>query len=101
MTANSPPANSRGPKRSFTGQPCHDPHVMTLLVYAGGAVLVIGAIYGLGVFVLPRGEQIAPAIADARPWYLVTGRRMSAEDVITVRLPVALRGYRFGETDVL
>ena len=75
--------------------------MLTLIAYGGGAVLVVAALYALGVFVLPKGEQLAPAFPDAPPWALDEDRSLTAEDVIAVRLPVALRGYRFGETDVL
>ena len=38
---------------------------------------------------------------DEPVWTLPHERRLQAEDIDTVRLPVALRGYRFAETDIL
>src|SRR5579859_2686989 len=50
---------------------------------------------------LPAGEQIAPPLRDEPPWELPATRRLAADDIASVRLPVALRGYRFAETDLL
>jgi DNA-3-methyladenine glycosylase I len=58
-------------------------------------------LYLITVRFLPAGEQIAPSVRDELPWALPSGRRLQAEDVAAVRLPVALRGYRFAETDKL
>jgi hypothetical protein len=75
--------------------------VLTLLLYGLLAVFVIAALFGLAVFVLPKGEQISPPSPDTRPWEALPDRPLLPEDVIATRLPVALRGYRFAETDLL
>lgn len=75
--------------------------MVTLALYGLLAVLLAGALFLLAAFLLPAGEQIAPPIRDEPVWDLPAGRRMAAEDVVDVRLPVALRGYRFAETDRL
>ncbi len=43
---------------------------------------------------------MAPAAADVAPWTL-TNAPLQVDDVVNARLPVALRGYRFAETDIL
>jgi hypothetical protein len=75
--------------------------VLTLLLYALLAVLVIAGLFLLAVFVLPKGEQIAPPSPDTRPWEALPNHQLSADEVVAARLPVALRGYRFAETDLL
>jgi DivIVA domain-containing protein len=75
--------------------------VLTLLGYLLLAVLLVGGLFYLGATLLPAGEQLAPAVRDEPSWAFEQGRAMRAEDVTTVRLPVALRGYRFAETDEL
>ena len=65
------------------------------------AVAVAGGLCALAVVFLPAGEQIAPPLRDEPIWSLPPDRGLLAEDVDTVRLPVALRGYRFAETDQL
>jgi hypothetical protein len=75
--------------------------VLTLLLYGLLAILVIAGLFALAVFVLPKGEQIAPPAPDTRPWESLPDRKLRPEDVVSARLPVALRGYRFAETDLL
>jgi DivIVA domain-containing protein len=75
--------------------------VLTLLGYLLLAVLLVGGLFYLGATLLPAGEQLAPPVRDEPSWAFQHGRAMTAEDVATVRLPVALRGYRFAETDEL
>jgi DNA-3-methyladenine glycosylase I len=75
--------------------------VLTLALYGLLAVLLAGALFLLAAYLLPAGEQIAPPIRDEPIWELPADHRLSADDVAGVRLPVALRGYRFQETDVL
>jgi DivIVA domain-containing protein len=75
--------------------------VLSLVLYGLLAIVVIAVLYLITVRFLPAGEQIAPSVRDELPWALPSGRRLQAEDVAAVRLPVALRGYRFAETDVL
>jgi hypothetical protein len=75
--------------------------VGTLLVYAVVAIVVAGALFLLATYFLPAGEQIAPVLRDEPLWALPDERSLSAAEVAQVRLPVALRGYRFAETDLL
>ena len=75
--------------------------MLQLLLYALLAIIVAGALFLLATRFLPAGEQIAPPLRDEAPWELPPERRLAAEDVDGVRLPVALRGYRFAETDIL
>ena len=75
--------------------------MLTLLVYGLLAVAVVIGLFLLAANFLPAGEQIAPPIRDEPPWDLPASHRLDADDVASVRLPVALRGYRFAETDLL
>ena len=75
--------------------------MLTLALYGLLAVLLIGGIYLLAAWLLPAGEQIAPPVRDEPIWSLPAERALAAADVADVRLPVALRGYRFAETDLL
>ena len=73
----------------------------TLLIYGLIAIVFAVALFLLATYFLPAGEQIAPAVRDEPIWALPDGRELLADDVAEVRLPVALRGYRFAETDLL
>ena len=75
--------------------------MFALLLYVLLAIVIAGGLFVLAVRFLPAGEQIAPVVRDEPAWDLPAGRSLIAEDIDTVRLPVALRGYRFAETDVL
>jgi hypothetical protein len=75
--------------------------VVTLALYGLLAILLAGALFLLAAFLLPSGEQIAPPIRDEPEWDLPPDRRLGSAEVTAVRLPVALRGYRFAETDRL
>jgi DivIVA domain-containing protein len=75
--------------------------VLTLLLWAALTVFVAAVLFVVIARVLPAGEQIAPAVRDEPPWELPPDRALSAEDIDELRLPVALRGYRFAETDLL
>jgi hypothetical protein len=75
--------------------------VLTLAGYGLLAVVIMAVLYVVAAKVLPAGEQIAPAVRDDAPWALPATRELTAADVAEVRLPVALRGYRFAETDLL
>lgn len=75
--------------------------MLSLALYGLLAVVVIAVLYVITVRFLPAGEQIAPSVRDELPWALPDDRRLQAGDVAVVRLPVALRGYRFAETDQL
>lgn len=75
--------------------------MLTLLLYALLAIVVVAGLFALAVWVLPKGEQMAPPAPDTRPWETLPDHKLRAEDVVAARLPVALRGYRFAETDQL
>jgi len=75
--------------------------VLTFLLYGLLAVLVIGILFVAAVYLLPRGEQLATPAPDSRTWAQLPRGRIRPDDVTSLRLPVALRGYRFGETDLL
>jgi hypothetical protein len=75
--------------------------VLTLALYGLLAIVIMGLLFLVAVNLLPAGEQIAPPVRDEPPWDLPLSRQLNAADVASIRLPVALRGYRFAETDVL
>jgi DivIVA domain-containing protein len=75
--------------------------VGSLILYAVLGAVVIAGVFLLITRVLPPGEQIAPSVRDEPIWTFAPDHRLVAEDVERVRLPVALRGYRFAETDQL
>ena len=75
--------------------------MLTLALYGLLAVGIAAVLFLIAAYVLPSGERIAPPIRDEPLWELPTSRRLAADDVVAVRLPVALRGYRFAETDLL
>jgi DivIVA domain-containing protein len=75
--------------------------VLSLLLWVALALVVAAVLFVVIARVLPAGEQIAPAVRDEPPWGLPPDRLLTAEDVDRLRLPVALRGYRFAETDLL
>ncbi|HEU5267765.1 MAG TPA: hypothetical protein VFU35_13740 [Jatrophihabitans sp.] len=75
--------------------------MLHLVLYGLLAVIVAVGLFLLATRFLPAGEQIAPPVRDEPPWELPPDRSLQAADVDAVRLPVALRGYRFAETDIL
>jgi DivIVA domain-containing protein len=75
--------------------------VLSLALYGLLAVGIAAVLFLIAAYVLPAGERIAPPIRDEPLWELPSSRRLAADDVVAVRLPVALRGYRFAETDLL
>ena len=75
--------------------------MLTLALYGLLAIGLMGALFLLAVRVLPAGEQIAPPVRDEPVWTLPADRSITAADIEQLRLPVALRGYRFAETDDL
>lgn len=75
--------------------------MLHLLLYVLLAIVVAVGLFLAASRFLPAGEQIAPALRDEPVWELPVERTLQPEDVDSVRLPVALRGYRFAETDVL
>jgi len=74
---------------------------LTLALYGLLAIAIMAALFFIAANFLPAGEQIAPPVRDEAPWNLPMSRALDAGDVASIRLPVALRGYRFAETDVL
>ena len=75
--------------------------MLTLALYGLLAIVLAAVLFLLAAYVLPAGEQIAPALRDEPIWDLPPGRALYGADVAAARLPVALRGYRFAETDRL
>ena len=75
--------------------------MLHLVISAVAAIVIAGLLFLLATRFLPGGEQIAPAVRDEPPWDLPAERRLTAADIDELRLPVALRGYRFAETDHL
>ncbi len=75
--------------------------MLTLALYGLLAIVLAAVLFLLAAYVLPAGEQIAPALRDEPIWDLPPGRALRGADVAAARLPVALRGYRFAETDRL
>jgi hypothetical protein len=75
--------------------------VLHLLWYGLLAVILAAGLFAAAARFLPAGEQIAPPLRDEPPWELPPDRVLQPDDVDAVRLPVALRGYRFAETDTL
>jgi hypothetical protein len=75
--------------------------MFTLIAYAGGALAAVAIIFVIIANVLPRGEQIAPPVRDEPVWDLPSERTLRPQEIAGIRLPVALRGYRFAETDQL
>lgn len=71
-----------------------------LVLYGLLAIALAGALFLVAARFLPAGEQIAPSLRDEPLWEL-PNHTVSADQVEAVRLPVALRGYRFVETDLL
>lgn len=74
---------------------------MTLLLYGLLAIVLAAVLFVVAAYVLPAGERIAPPVRDEPIWELPASRSLGPDDIATVRLPVALRGYRFAETDAL
>ena len=71
--------------------------MLTLIGYALIAVIVAALLFYAVIALLPEGLSIQPQ-RDQRPFDLPQDRRMVSEDLDAVRIPVALRGYRFAET---
>ena len=75
--------------------------MLTVLGYLALAVLLVGGLFLIASKCLPAGEQLAAPVRDEPIWDLPAGQPIRAHDVAVVRLPVAVRGYRFQETDRL
>ena len=74
---------------------------MSVVLYGVLAVVVVLVLFFLFARFLPAGEQIAPAVRDNPIWLADADAAITVDDVESLRLPVALRGYRFAETDQL
>jgi uncharacterized membrane-anchored protein YhcB (DUF1043 family) len=75
--------------------------VLNIVLYVLLAVLVAVVLFMLAARFLPAGEHIAPPLRDDPLWELPEDTQVSADEIEAIRLPVALRGYRFAETDAL
>jgi hypothetical protein len=73
---------------------------MVLLGYVLIAVIVAALLFYGVIAMLPDGLSMKPQ-SDQRPFELPQDRRIGRADLDEVRIPVALRGYRFAETDEL
>src|SRR3954452_6114970 len=73
---------------------------MLLIGYLLLALVVAAVLFYLVVALLPSGLTVTP-VRDNRPLELPANRRMRVSDLDRIRIPIALRGYRFRETDDL
>ena len=65
------------------------------------AVLIVLAMAGVAMVASGRGGPMAPAYDDRLDLALPEGRPLAAEDLRTVRFPLALRGYRMSDVDAV
>ena len=65
------------------------------------AVLIVLAMAGVAMVASGRGGSMAPAYDDRPDLALPVGRPLAAEDLRTVRFPLALRGYRMSDVDAV
>jgi DivIVA domain-containing protein len=65
------------------------------------AVLVVLAMGGVAMIASGRGGSMPPAYDDRPDVMLPTDRPIGAQDLRTVRFPLALRGYRMSDVDDL
>ncbi|WP_374456185.1 DivIVA domain-containing protein [Nocardioides sp.] len=65
------------------------------------AVLVVVVMGGVAMVASGRGGSMAPAYDDRPDLALPDDRPIEAEDLRTVRFPLALRGYRMSDVDAL
>lgn len=65
------------------------------------AVLVVLAMGGVAMIASGRGGSMPPAYDDRPDVVLPTDRPIGAQDLRTVRFPLALRGYRMSDVDAL
>ncbi len=64
--------------------------MVTLLVYALVAIIAVAGLYGLAMLFLAQ-EHISPPAADRAPW-AISDEQLEPQDIVEIRLPVALRG---------
>lgn len=65
------------------------------------AVLVVLAMGGVAMVASGRGGSMPPAYDDRPDVVLPADRPIAAQDLRTVRFPLALRGYRMSDVDAL
>lgn len=65
------------------------------------AVLVVLAMGGIAMVASGRGGSMPPAYDDRPDLALPDDRPLEAQDLRTVRFPLALRGYRMSDVDAL
>ena len=65
------------------------------------AVLIVLAMAGVAMVASGRGGSMAPAYDDRPDLALPEDRPLGAQDLRTVRFPLAVRGYRMSEVDAL
>ncbi len=65
------------------------------------AILIVLALGGIALVAAGRGEPLAPAYDDRPDVVLPEAGPLGAEDLRTVRFPLAFRGYRMAEVDAL
>ena len=65
------------------------------------AVLIVLAMAGVAMVASGRGGSMAPAYDDRPDLALPEGRPLAAEDLRTVRFPLALRVYRMSDVDAV
>ena len=65
------------------------------------AILVVLAMGGVAIVASGRGGSMAPAYDDRPDLALPDDRPIEAQDLRTVRFPLALRGYRMSDVDAL
>lgn len=65
------------------------------------AILVVLAMGGVAMIASGRGGSMPPAYDDRPDVVLPTDRPIGAQDLRTVRFPLAVRGYRMSDVDAL
>ena len=65
------------------------------------AILIVLAMGGVAMVASGRGGSMAPAYDDRPDVALPDDRPLQAQDLRTVRFPLAVRGYRMSEVDAL
>ena len=65
------------------------------------AILIVLAMGGIAMVASGRGGSMAPTYDDRPDLALPADRPLSAQDLRTVRFPLAVRGYRMSDVDAL
>ena len=65
------------------------------------AIMIVLAMGAIAMVASGRGGSMAPAYDDRPDLVLPTDRPIGAQDLRTVRFPLALRGYRMSDVDDL